>query len=115
MLEPYNGLMMKQSLSPSIQFQPQAPSFRYQPEPFIPNNSMPIQMHSRPSNMGSRIEMRVNSSERNIKENGRHPMAQSYMESSAFNGNGRSQLDMSKKIRKSGLTVLRQVDNETKN
>jgi hypothetical protein len=42
-------------------------------------------------------------------------MAQSYMESSAFNGNGRSQLDMSKKIRKSGLTVLRQVDNETKN
>lgn len=42
-------------------------------------------------------------------------MAQSYMEIGSYNMNGSSQLERSKKVRRSGLTVLRQVDNEAKN
>lgn len=55
MLEPYASYFVKQiSPPPTIQVQPQAPPFRFQPEVYLSNNSMPIQNH-RLSNMNSRI------------------------------------------------------------
>ena len=84
-------------------------SYTFRPEPYIQNQSVPVQQ-VRP-NYHSRVELRGNSSEKNIKENNhKHPLTQSYMESS-FNHLSTPQLDGSKKIRKSGLTVLRAVDN----
>ena len=79
------------------------------------NNSVPVHLLQRPPNASSRVEIRVNSSEKNIKENGRNPLAQSYMDCS-FNQNSQlnqsTQLEGGRKIRRSGLTILRQVDNE---
>jgi hypothetical protein len=37
------------------------------------------------------------------------------MDVGSYNLNASSQLERSKKVRRSGLTVLRQVDNEAKN
>ena len=49
-----------------------------QPQPYLVNASMPIQVKP---NVNSRIELRGNSSEKTIKENGlnKHPLTQSYM------------------------------------
>jgi len=76
---------------------------------------MPImQQKPFPNNHNSRVELRINSSEKNIKENGINKQSsnQSYMDIS-FNI-PTNQLDASKKIRRTGLTVLRTVDNQTK-
>jgi len=73
-----------------------------------------MQQKQFPKNHNSRVELRVNSSEKNIKENGlnKQSVNQSYMDIS-FNM-PTNQLDANKKVRRSGLTVLRAVDNQTK-
>lgn len=100
-------------LQPSHQNQHQSFSFR-PPEPYIVNNSTPVQA-IRPLNHGSRAEVRVNSSEKNVRGNiqNKHPLSQSYMDVSSFSHlHAPQHLEASKKIKKSGLTVLRTVDNE---
>ena len=97
-------------------------SFTFKPEPYIVNNSVPVQslrpsqnQGFRPSqNQGSRIEVRVNSSEKNMRDNmqNKHPLTQSYMDVSSFSHlHAPQHIDAGKKIKKSGLTVLRAVDN----
>ena len=73
-----------------------------------------MQQKQFPKNHNSRVELRVNSSEKNIKENGlnKQSVNQSYMDIS-FNM-PTNQLDANKNVRRSGLTVLRAVDNQTK-
>ena len=98
--------------APQPKAQPHHQSFTIN-TPYITNNSLPVNM-VRPNHQ-SRIEVRVNSSEKNIKENQKHPLSQSYMEpslSSSTNHLSTPQLDNTKKIRKSGLTILRALENE---
>jgi hypothetical protein len=89
-------------------------SFSFRPEPYIVNNSTPVQV-MRPLNHGSRVEVRGNSSEKNVRDNiqNKHPLSQSYMDVSSFSHlHAPQHLEANKKIKKSGLTVLRTVDNE---
>jgi hypothetical protein len=111
-LEPYSHFLVKEQSQPQLQSQMMAKR-----ESFMPNNSVQIVTHhpSHSQNFSSRIELRPNSSEKNIKEN--LPMRtstqlpQNFMESS-FGIN--SNYDHTKKIKKSGLTIFKAAEYEQK-
>lgn len=75
----------------------------YQPMPTLQSQIIPQ------PNYGSRMELRPNSSEKNIKENiARQPLAQSLMEGPVGGGQ-----ESCKKIRRSGLTIFK-AENDQK-
>ena len=63
--------------SPQVKAQPQPHHQSFTFTPYMNNNSLPVALGK--PNHNSRIEVRVNSSEKNIKENHKNPMTQSYM------------------------------------
>lgn len=91
--------------------QPHHQSFTITSPSYVGNNSLPVPQN-RPNNQ-SRVEIRRNSSEKNMKDiQNKNPLTQSYLEPNVSYTPLSTPLEGGKKIRKSGLTVMRSLDNE---